>query len=75
MNFVFSDREESFKPNIFSVLNEKKNQRLKEGKVVYNLSVGTPDFKPDEHVMEAVSKACLNPDNYKYALADMPELL
>lgn len=75
MNFVFSDREESFKPNIFSVLNEKKNQRLKEGKVVYNLSVGTPDFKPDEHVIEAVSKACLNPDNYKYALADMPELL
>lgn len=75
MNFVFSDREESFKPNIFSVLNEKKNERLKEGKVVYNLSVGTPDFKPDEHVMEAVSKACLNPDNYKYALADMPELL
>lgn len=75
MNFVFSDREESFKPNIFSVLNEKKNQRLKEGKVVYNLSVGTPDFKPDEHVMEAVSKVCLNPDNYKYALADMPELL
>lgn len=75
MNFVFSDREESFKPNIFSVLNEKKNQRLKEGKVVYNLSVGTPDFKPDEHVMEAVSKACLNPDNYKYALVDMPELL
>ena len=75
MNFVFSDREESFKPNIFSVLNEKKNQMIKEGKTVYNLSVGTPDFKPDAHVMQAVSEAALNPDSYKYALADMPELL
>ncbi|MBO8433695.1 MAG: aminotransferase class I/II-fold pyridoxal phosphate-dependent enzyme [Tyzzerella sp.] len=75
MNFVFSDRAESFKPNIFSILNDKKNERLKEGKTVYNLSVGTPDFKPDNHVMEAVSKATLEASSYKYALTDLPELV
>lgn len=30
---------------------------VKAGKKVYNLSVGTPDFKPAPHIMEAVSEA------------------
>ena len=42
---------------------------------MYNLSVGTPDFKPAPHVMKAMQDACKDPENYKYALADLPELL
>ena len=45
------------------------------GKPVYNFTVGTPDFQPDTHVMEAVSKAALDPENYKYSLGDSPELI
>ena len=56
-------------------MNEKKEELLSQGREVYNLSVGTPDFQPAPHVMEAFCKACEDPENYKYSLVDMPELL
>ena len=42
---------------------------------VINLSIGTPDFQPDRHVMEAVSRAALDPEQYKYSLHETRELL
>ena len=75
MQFHFSDKAESFQPNIFKILNDKKKEMLDAGKKVYNLSVGTPDFEPDKHVMEVVSQAALIPENYKYALEDSQEMI
>lgn len=63
-----------FGEGIFAVLNEKKNEMVKEGKKIYNLSVGTPDFEPPEHIRKAVAEAALKPENYKYSLTDLPEL-
>lgn len=74
-NSHFSNMMNEFKQGIFGALNEKKEELLKQGRKVYNLSVGTPDFKPAPHVMEAMQKACSVPENYKYSLADLPELL
>lgn len=71
----FSEMVNGFKTGIFATLNEKKEELIKEGRKVYNLSVGTPDFKPAPHVMKAMQDACKAPENYKYALADLPELL
>lgn len=70
----FSEHMNQFEEGIFQVLNEKKDQLIKEGKTVYNFSVGTPDFKPAGHIMEAVIEAAEKPENYKYALTDLPEL-
>ena len=75
MEMKFADRLDYFEEGIFSVLNDKKNAMIAEGRTVYNMSVGTPDFKPAKHIMDAVSEACTKPELYKYALADMPELL
>lgn len=75
MDIQFASRMDAFQPGIFSVLNEKKNQRIKEGKRVWNLSVGTPDFEPDPHVVKALSEAARIPFNYTYALTDLPELV
>ena len=61
--------------NAFTTLNNIKKQRMKEGKVCYDLSVGTPDFLPAPHVMEALTKASLDPENYKYAISDRDELI
>ncbi len=75
MGFTFSDKANRIQAGIFAVLNEKKIEMEKQGKKTYNLSVGTPDFKPAQHVMDAVSEAAKNPENYKYALIDIPELI
>ena len=71
----FSSLINDFKPGIFGALNEKKEELLRDGRKVYNLSVGTPDFKPAPHVMKAMQEACGKAENYKYSLTDMPELL
>lgn len=71
----FSSLINDFKPGIFGALNERKEELLHAGRKVYNLSVGTPDFRPAPHVMKAMQEACGKAENYKYSLADMPELL
>jgi LL-diaminopimelate aminotransferase len=60
--------------NILLQLEVKKRARLSRGETVINLSAGTPDLPPDGHVMQTLSAACLDPENYKYAIADYPEL-
>lgn len=72
---TFSERSRKIEEGIFSILNTKKEELLREGRTVYNFSVGTPDFKPPVHIMEAMQEACTDPENYKYALADRPEML
>ena len=70
----FADRMNEIGEGIFQVLNEKKNELENAGRTVYNFSVGTPDFEPEEYIRKAVSEAALDPENYKYALGDLPEL-
>lgn len=71
----YSDMVNGFKPGIFAALNEKKEELAKAGRTIYNLSIGTPDFKPAPHVMKAMQDACGIPENYKYSLTDLPELI
>lgn len=75
MKFTFSDKAERMDAGIFAVLNEKKEELLRQGRTVYNLSVGTPDFRTPQHILDAVSQAATDPDNYKYALVELPELI
>lgn len=75
MEIQFSKRAEKIGEGIFSVLNGKKEALLKEGREVFNFSVGTPDFQTPKHIMEAMEKACKDPENYKYALTDRVEML
>ena len=74
MELKFAERMKDYEEGIFQVLNEKKNELLAQGRTVYNLSVGTPDFKPAQHIIDAVVEAAKKPENYKYALADLPKL-
>lgn len=74
MQIIPSKRMSNFEEGIFQVLNEKKKEREASGGKVFNFSVGTPDFKPAQHIIDAVVQAASKPENYKYALADLPEL-
>ena len=75
MEFHFASRMDQLQPGIFNVLDEKRKEMEAAGRKVYNLSVGTPDFQPEPHVMEALVDAAKDPQNYKYALGDKPELI
>ena len=44
MELQFATRMKDYEEGIFQVLNEKKEALLAQGRKVYNLSVGTPDF-------------------------------
>lgn len=71
----FSRRMDRFGEEIFAALNKKKLEMEQEGRVIYNLSVGTPDFETAPHIREALIDAAKDPENWKYALRDTPELL
>lgn len=75
MSIQLADRMKDFEEGIFQVLNEKKEEAVRRGRKIYNLSVGTPDFPPAQHVVDAVVEAAKKPENYKYALIDLPELI
>lgn len=57
MKFHYAKRLESFQAGIFAILNEKKEELIRQGREVYNLSVGTPDFKPGAPCDGSVSES------------------
>lgn len=71
----FSARMDRFGEEIFAALNNKRLEMEKAGKKIYNLSVGTPDFKTDERFVKALCDAAQQSSNWKYALRDLPEML
>lgn len=69
-----SQRLDRFGAEVFASLNNKLLTLKAQGKTIYNMSVGTPDFKPYDHVVEALTQAAQDPEMWKYALRDLPEL-
>lgn len=69
-----SQRLGRFGAEVFASLNNKLLALKAQGKTIYNMSVGTPDFKPYDHVVEALTQAAQDPEMWKYALRDLPEL-
>jgi len=69
-----SQRLDRFGAEVFASLNNKLLVLKAQGKTIYNMSVGTPDFKPYDHVVEALTQAAKDPEMWKYALRDLPEL-
>lgn len=75
ISMQFAKRMNRFPDEIFASLNDKKKELIKEGRKVYNLSVGTPDFVTPKHIRDALVKSAEDPNNWKYTLGDSDELL
>ena len=75
MEMTFSRRLDLFGPEIFAALNDKKIALEAQGRTLYNLSVGTPDFPPAPHIKQALIDAATRDESWKYTLRDIPELL
>lgn len=70
----FSHRLDLFGAEVFAALNDRRVALEAEGRTIYNLSVGTPDFAPYPHVVDALTDAAQDPAMWKYSLRDLPEL-
>ena len=70
----FSNRLNQFGDEVFAALNARRVELEAQGRTIYNLSVGTPDFAPYPHVVEALREAAADPQMWKYSLRDLPEL-
>ena len=73
--YKHADRLDHFQPGIFAAMDENKDELIRQGRKVYNLSIGTPDFKPMKHIMDAVRESVGRPEAYKYALTDSDAML
>lgn len=71
----FAKRMDWFGDGIFTKLLELKMQKQKEGQEIIDLSVGTPNIPPAQHIREALCMAASDPKNYVYAIHDQEELL
>ena len=70
----FSKRLDKFGDEVFASLNHKRHELEAAGREVIDLSVGTPDFEPPAHVIDALVASAEDPNEWKYAIADLPEL-
>lgn len=70
----FSRRMDRFGDEVFAALNERRIQLEAQGRKLYNLSIGTPDFETAPEYRQALIDAARDPENWKYALRDAPEL-
>ena len=75
MEIKNAKRLDCFETGIFAALDAKKEELIKQGRKIYNLSIGTPDFEPPKCVVDALKSAAEDAKNWKYTLTDSPELL
>ncbi|MBR2286669.1 MAG: aminotransferase class I/II-fold pyridoxal phosphate-dependent enzyme [Clostridia bacterium] len=70
----FAQRMSRFGEEIFAALNEKKLTLESQGRSIWNMSIGTPDFVTPVHIREALAQSAMDPESWKYTLRDIPEL-
>ncbi len=71
----FSSRLDAFGDEVFASLNAQRRALEARGRDMVDLSVGTPDFEPPAHVVNALVEAAQDPVSWRYALHDEPALL
>lgn len=70
----FSKRMEYFGESIFTRLKNLKEDKEAKGDSVVDLSIGTPNIPPADHIIEALTVAVSDKSNYVYAVSDLEEL-
>jgi LL-diaminopimelate aminotransferase len=67
-------RMKNLDKGVFTVILDKKNELIKNGVDVIDLSVGTPNIPPTKCVLDKISNEAIKPENYIYAIKDLDEL-
>lgn len=71
-----AQRMKQFHQSVFTDLNEQKEKYEKRThEKTIDLSLGSPNISPDAKIIEALAKAVYDPENYKYAIKPLPEMI
>jgi LL-diaminopimelate aminotransferase len=73
MNFVASKKVQKLTTSIFTEVSNRKQEAIKNGMDVIDLSVGSPDFQPPSYVVDALLEYAKDTSNYGYMLKGIPE--
>jgi LL-diaminopimelate aminotransferase len=72
---IFSNKMERLTSAIFSQLDIKKNELIRDGRDVIDFSIGTPDIPPAPHIIKKIVEESSKIENYVYAINDSKELV
>jgi LL-diaminopimelate aminotransferase len=72
MNLVASKKIQKLTTSIFTEVSNRKQEAIKNGMNVIDLSVGSPDFQPPSFVVDALVKYANDTSRYGYMLKGMP---
>ena len=73
MNLVGSNKLQKMTTSIFQEVADRKQDAIKKGKDVIDLSVGSPDFPPPPYVIDALVEYTKDPSKYGYTLKGISE--
>ena len=74
-DFEFSERLAKLPPYLFAEIDKAKRQAKAKGRDIVDLGIGDPDLPTPGHIIKALHRASLEPDNHHYALdSGMPQL-
>ena len=72
---IKSKRMEVFKPSVFTGLKYlKQDYTKKTGKDTIDFSIGSPNIAPEPSIMKVMQESVMVPENYKYAITDLPQM-
>lgn len=71
----FASKMNILSESIIVEFEKRRIAKVAAGEETINLSVGIPDMPPPPHVVEALREACLDPENMKYPITDMPDMI
>lgn len=72
---IQSKRMDVFQPSIFTKLKLMKlDYTQRTNKKTIDFSVGSPNIAPEPSIMKVMQEAVLVPENYKYAINELPEM-
>ncbi len=69
-----SNRMNALGSSIFTELVEHKHRMIASGRSIIDLSIGSPNIPPPQHVIDVLCSEVQNKENYMYAIKDTEQL-
>ena len=63
---MYADRINSLPPYLFATIDRAKQEAIRKGVDVINLSIGDPDLPTPKHIVEAMRSSVENPERHRY---------